>query len=313
MWHREPAVEQLLNSLGIKWDYVTGILVSKIKLKESLRNNPRIGDVLDEDLVDQHAYKMSHGVKFPAPVLYENGTMVAGGNHRCAAAVKIGLKAIDSYVVKDATEQQVYEFIRMDNIRHGKNLSDDQKLKVCLEEHRKYGTSLRELNDKFFGGNDKWYTTLCNANRAEDVRQKLLELKLPASYATSILSALSPISNDRNVLREIGLLMSETNMTVNQVNEIVRQVQEKPTESERVQLLKEARATVKAKESGSGPAPETSLRRELTRMQKFLSAGNDGSAFPAIEKLIGDPDAKKELKVVINEIINSLKRLKDKV
>lgn len=313
MWHREPAVEQLMDSMKLKWNYVTGIQISKINVKESAKINPRVGEAVDEELINQHHYRMSHGVKFPATVLYDGGTMIAGGNHRIGAAIKTGLKAVDAYVIQEATSEQIYEFIRRDNVRHGKNLSDDQKVRVCVEQHRKFGTPLKVLVDHYFGGDGKWYTIVCNANRAQEVRERLLDLKLPAGYSDSTLATLHPIAEDRNVLREIGQLAAEHGLTTLMAGELLKQVQEKPTEAERVEVVKGARAALKHKEAHPAYKPEVALRRELVRMQKFVTAGNEGAPFPPIDKLAGSADDKKELKSFINDIINSLKRLKDKI
>ena len=158
-WYKDQKVEQLMASLGIKYDYRVGIPISKLE-KTSARDNARFGESIDPDFVEMYTYAMKQGTRFPAPVLSPRLKVLAG-NQRIAAAQKAGQEAIDAYIVTEATPEAVEEFARRDNIDHGKNLSEDQKIESCVGLHRHHGLSLKDLNNRFFGGNPKTYDKIC--------------------------------------------------------------------------------------------------------------------------------------------------------
>jgi hypothetical protein len=318
MWTRDDAAEQLMKEIGITFEYRIGVAVKDINIKDSKAMNARCGDEADLLKIGEYVYAMRHGTKFPAIVLTMK-FLVAAGIHRVLSVEELGLAKIDAYVILAATPQQMDEFVRRDNTRHGKPLDDQQKLISCVEYHLKYaGTpgakSIKDLNDVYFGGNEKTYNMICVAVRAKKVEEKLLSKGVPATgLSNSTLAMLHPIADNSNVLRSAGALAAEYQFTTSQAEDLVKILQGKSTEQERLKAIQSERATLEVKVTGKGTIqPETSMRRELGRLLKFLTAGNNGKPFPPIDVLIKDEAERKELKAMINDIANGLKNLKAK-
>lgn len=311
MWHRDERVEQLLKELGITFEYRIGIPVNSIKIKESKAINARCGDSSDEQRVAEYAYSMKRGAPFPAPVLTKD-LLIAAGVHRITAAQECDFTKIDAYII-NATTQQLDEFTRRDNIGHGKGLDEQQKLVTCVEQHLKYGKSVKELNDTYFAGNEKTYNAICVAVRAKRVEEKLLSKGVPTNgLNNSILASMHVIADNQNVLKSVGSLASEYKLTTAQVDDLVKTVQAKPDERERLKVVSEHRAALLEKTTkGKGVSVEVLFKRELDKFYKFLEAGNDGAVFPIVDSMFSDNDAR-TIKAKINDVINGLKRLKEK-
>lgn len=312
MWHRDERVEQLLKRLGIAFEYRTGIPISSVKVKESKQINARCGDGADDQRVAEYAYKMKQGARFPAPVLTKD-LLIAAGVHRISAAQVNDFGKIDAYIIV-ANQQQLDEFTRLDNTGHGKGLDEQQKLVTCVEQHLKYGKSIKDLNDDYFAGNEKTYSLICVAVRAKRVEEKLLSKGVPTTgLNNSVLASMHVIADNHTVLKSVGSLASEYRLTTAQVDELVRTLHTKPDERERLKVISEHRAALleKTTKGKGGIAIEVLFKRELEKFAKFLEAGNDGAVFPIIESMFVGEDCR-TMKAKLNDIINGLKRLKEK-
>jgi hypothetical protein len=310
-WFRDPVVEQVMAQVGMQWE-IKENPISRIKMKESVLLNARATSV-DMDAVERYAFAMLNGTKFPMPVLHNE--LIMGGMQRIHGAIKAGRTAIMSYNVTKATQQQLAEFIRRDNIRHGKVLTDDERIAACVLLHHENGTPLNKLNDTFFGGNGKMYQKLSNASRAGEVTAQLaLQSVVGGSIPASSLTALHPIVKEAIVLREAALLTKEYGIGSDQVSALVQELKKQPTEALRLDMLKEHRATLKAKtEHGVRAIPPTAvLRKILTSVTKGLNSGNEGKSFPPIDVLFKKEEAR-EAKEAVDIVIHLLKKLKTKV
>lgn len=313
MWHRDEGAEQLMEQIGIKFELRPNIPITKLKIKESLENNARFGSPLDDQRVQQYAYAMQAGVRFPSPVL-SGDFLIYAGNQRANAAIKSNRSTIDAYIITKATQDQIDDFIRRDNIRHGKSLTDEEKVQTCVELHRKHHKSIRELNDLYFGGNDKTYARIVAANQAKAVEDKLLSKNVVAvKLPTSTLASMHPIANDINVLRDTAILALDFSLSSSQVDDIIKEIKEKPTEAERHAVVRSKRVEIETKSKGGRVQPEVTLRKAVVSFRKTLENGFDGKAFPPLEKLVTDKDVKKQMIDEVNRIIDQLKHLKEKV
>jgi hypothetical protein len=314
MWEKDSSVEQLLDSLKIKWKYVENLKINTLKVEDSKKNNARFGKALNDDDCTLYASKMKEGVRFPAIVIVEGG-YILGGNNRVNGAIQAGLKIVDAYVCDSSiTDLQRDAFIRQDNIRHGRNLNTEEKIAACVEQHRKYKISMRDLNDQFFGGKPETYSKITAENTAQDVRERLQSKNVDTKgICSSVLASLSPVKDNINVLKDAGRVVSDYKLPTAQVEEMVKDIREKQTEDEQIAVIVAWKKKINDQNTGKKNRPETNLRRELTRMRSFLATGNNGKCFPPIEKLTNDKKERKELKSDVNEIIDSLKDLKARI
>jgi len=311
MWHADNAAEQLLKEIGIPFDFKRGIAIKRLKLKESLNNNARLSDPLDAEFVEKYAYDMKRGVSFPAPVITRDGVILAG-NQRTHAALQAGRTAIDAYVIGACSQKQIDDFIRRDNTRHGKAVTTEEKIEMCVFQHRQHGTPLRELCNNYFGDNNNMYGRIVNANAAKSVEDKLGERHITAKLPQSSLVALHPI-RDTKVLCDTYNLASDFNLNTQQIDELAGEICKKGSEKERQAVIVAKKTELKTRvKTGIVTRQDVRLKKQLTSFGKFLKTGHQGKPFPPIKKLTSDQNAQREMKVMIDELIANLKRLKEK-
>jgi hypothetical protein len=310
MWDKDSSAEQLLDQLKIMWEFKKNIPISSLQIQASLKNNARFGKAIDDAQCLLYVHKMRQGVRFPALVI-TNNNMILGGNNRVHAAIQAGRTVIDAYVVINPTDQQKDQFIRLDNNRHGKNLCEDQKIVTCVELFRKYHIPMKQLNDQFFGGSTETYQQIVRYNAAEDVKEKLQSKGVDTKgLSTGTLAALYTVNDNINILKEAGSVAAEYHLNTAQVEDLTKDIRSELTERDRLNLIKEFKKHLHDASQGKKNKPETNFRRELSRFKRIIVTGNDGGAFPCIDKMTDDNEARKELKSDVNEIINALKMLK---
>jgi hypothetical protein len=241
-----------------------------------------------------------------------NGILLAG-NQRTNAAIKAGRTSIDAYVIKPCLQALIDDFIRRDNCRHGKALSEEDMIRTCVELHRRHGRPINAVNELYFGGNSKTYSRIVIANQAAEVEERLLRKNVIAGrLPTTALAAMHPVS-DLTVLKETAGLMLDYSLPIAQVQEIVKATGGMSSEKERLEYVKEKKAELERKtKTGSSFKPDTSLRRHLASMRKTIETGCDGKPFPSIESLFGDKAQREEATEAVNAIIGGLKRLKER-
>lgn len=313
MWDRDPVCEQLLADIGVKFEYKTSIPISKLRVNESKRLNARPNETLDESMCYRYAAEMKKGKRFPAIVIREDN-LIIGGNNRINAAQQAGRTHVDAYILNSPTQQQQDEFIRRDNIRHGKPLTEDEKISTCVELHRKYGTSILKLCDNFFGGDESAYRRILTLDNAYEMREKL-EMQGVAARSKipqNVLATLYPLRKNNNLLREVGMLVAAHGLSQIQCTELISKIKAKGTESEGMTVIADMRTELTHK-ARSGPRkidPVKCLIQTLTRIKTALLEGNNGKKFPDIDKITEDKEERKALREEITEIINILRNIK---
>lgn len=312
MWDRDPVCEQLLGDIGIKWEYKTNIPINKLRVGESKRLNLRPNETIDGSMLVRYASEMKKGKRFPAIVVREDN-LIVGGNHRIEAARQAGRTHVDAYVLRGLTQQQQDEFVRRDNVRHGKTLTEEEKISTCVELHRKHGTSILKLCEDFFGGDEASYRKILTLNWAYEVREKLQAQGVAVrDIPPNTLATFYQLRDNTNVLREAGMLAAVHGLSQIQCAELVNKIKAKGTESERVAVVSDMRAdlTQRAKSGPRKVAPVKCLKQALARVKVTLLEGNNGKKFPTIDQMTNDKEERKDLREEVTNLINILKNIK---
>jgi len=310
MWHPDPVAEQLMKEIGMEFFVKTNIPIKDIKLKESLRLNARPTDPADANFVAKYAYDMAHGATFPMPVITSMGILLAGVQ-RLSAAEDAGRKTVDAYVTKNCSDEQIADFIRRDNARHGKGTTEDERITQCVSFHKMYGRTLRDLCNQYFGGQQNMYTKLVKANEVRKVQERLLAKGIQTHLETSALAEMHQIQDD-NVLCDVHRVVSDHHLNVKQVGELVSEVCSKGSESERKAVCVAKRTELEHHTKTGIVKPENALRKQILSFNKGMSVGCNGKPFPPIDQLALDKKQMSEMKAAIDEAIGNLKRLKEK-
>jgi len=136
---RDPKLESHLNDLGIPYQYLESVPLSRVNLKRSQENQARIAEKpLDADLVRQYRDAMKAGAKFPAAVVYEDGTEYIGvdGNHRFAAFDAAKVKTVDLYEVLTTPEDRVLLTYSLNTLNGRPQSEEDRDAHAVTLIHR---------------------------------------------------------------------------------------------------------------------------------------------------------------------------------
>lgn len=129
---RDPRLEAMLTERQYSWDYAPRMHVSEIDEQASLRNQVRLGQVLDKDTIDRYISDLKDGADFPGVMvnLQPNGKFwILDGNHRFQAFKRAGRKIIPAYIITAANAQALMMLAFEANTRHG--LPADQATRIA--------------------------------------------------------------------------------------------------------------------------------------------------------------------------------------
>lgn len=332
-WASDLAAESRVKRLGGTMTVQKGIPLKEIDIHGSRANNARLESAFREDLALEYAISMEAGDRFPYPILRavqttrHNGTgghskfkySVLSGNHRVGAAELNKAETVDAYIL-DSTDEQVIELVCRSANRW---MGDRQNREEAIEHARammdKYAFSAAHMA-KVFGLREQ---NLQAALRAESIRD-LLEKNLvnATGIPRNTLLALSPMSDNHEVLRQAGLAVLRHKMTQDTAKKMCADVQAARDERSMLQAITKWEQTMEEEKPKAAPgtrvrAQKTDPRAKLTKLLNnvldFLDRGGPGrKAFMSLSQLrITTPEDKKALLAKYREVRAAVKRCVD--
>lgn len=131
---RRPDIEKWLTDRGFSWEYRARMPLEEFDWEKSLRNQARLGNPLEDDVVERYKAALSNGDLFPGILAAEpkkGGLLIADGNHRYAAHLA-AKRAIDAYVIMNATPQAITMLTFEANTKHGLPTSESERIHHAL-------------------------------------------------------------------------------------------------------------------------------------------------------------------------------------
>lgn len=129
-WRRDHLTEDVLQGLGLAYDYVENIPLDQFDLAAGLRNQARLTAPLDRDLVMEYALAMLDGDVFPAVIverLPATGLLSAiDANHRLHAATEAKLSNVAAYILRPCDPASRRMALIAFNRRAGKRTSMEE-------------------------------------------------------------------------------------------------------------------------------------------------------------------------------------------
>lgn len=199
---RDKRLEDWFKAKGIStYDYRQGIPVAEFDVAESLDNQARISEPVDEATVKEYQANMEEGDVFPPVVAYPGpgGLIIVDGNHRLVAAQRAG-KTLPVYVltgVKPVT-LTIMTFEANSPAFHGKPVSHDDRIRHAVWMVRnKVPAALAARQLGLTAAEVSRAVALKNADRDADKVLKSEKLKarwsrLPATTRTRLGSLTDP-------------------------------------------------------------------------------------------------------------------------
>lgn len=269
-WTADPAAEAMFNNLGVVWEYVPGVNIALIDREMSLKNQARLGVSLLTDVVEEYALAMLDGAVFPALVAFPlpNGTyMLAGGNHRLAAAQEARRKTADLYVLRVNDEAMRRLITTTLNTLVGVRPERTETIEQAIAWMQRYGRSVKNTA-AFFGIPER---ALSKEIRMRATRARIQAAGFsPSSFAKSHVERFGAIQNT-NVLRMALALQERASLPEPAVNQMVVEIREQSTEAAQLSVVQQwmNRDDVKIRMAEKHPvrqSPTDAARSQLFRM-----------------------------------------------
>jgi hypothetical protein len=138
--NRRPDIESYLDGKGVKWRYLSEVKIDEIDLEKSLRNQARIKQKVDEEVITRYVEAMERGDVFP-PIVFARGGRSASakfvnidGNHRVISKKKAGdeVYTYGAYEVYDADPQVIVMMTFEANTKHGLPTSEEERVHQAI-------------------------------------------------------------------------------------------------------------------------------------------------------------------------------------
>lgn len=142
-WREHEAAHAVLGKLGMTWEYRT-IPASEFDVAQSRKNRARLDAPVCKETVANYAEAMRCGDVFPAIVCrHINGRyVIAGGNHRHAAAIAVNPHNKFFSCVIECTDIEFDLICRALNSVEGRGLDSEERVLHAVEMIRRYGITV---------------------------------------------------------------------------------------------------------------------------------------------------------------------------
>lgn len=235
-WTNDDNAMVTIKRMGLKWSPET-VPISLIDVKTSRHNHARKKAIIESN-VEDYADAMQRGDVFPKIVLarIDGGKtlLVAGGNHRLAAAIKLGVTEIDAMVVE--CDRGMFALLCPAlNLYVGQREDRSVRIAQAADAVSRLGLTHKQAAEEYRVP----VSSVSNAvgeNRVV-VAAARLGIKaddLPSSY----LRAICPVEADA-VLLPLAIELAKTKLNCEEVRSVLHDARKQPTEADRVAMLTE--------------------------------------------------------------------------
>jgi hypothetical protein len=260
-WETDDNATRTIRRAGLKWVPKT-VSVAEIDVKTSRHNHARKQAIIDAN-VDDYADAMSQGDVFPKIVLakIDGGSkfIVAGGNHRLAAAIKIGVTEIDVMVV-ECSSAMFSLLCPALNLYVGQREDRSVRVSQAADAVVRLGISQKQAAQEY----KVPVASVSHAVAEARVIVSAARLGIKAdTLPTSYLRVIVPVESDATLL-PLAIELSKTKLNTEEVRRVVSEARKLPTEADRVAMLKEKIEDAK-KITLSGRIPTQPTRSKVMR------------------------------------------------
>lgn len=132
---RSSDTEKWIARFGVTWEFVTGVSAGSFDIEASLKNQARLGDPVDQTLVDEYVLGLRNGDDLPAVVAYRGDGgkyVIIDGNHRLKAHQEVEQPLAVYEVQGRRATLIVMTYEANTPARHGKVTAYDDRVKQAL-------------------------------------------------------------------------------------------------------------------------------------------------------------------------------------
>ena len=276
--NQRPDIEKMLADRNIEFEFVAGLSTSRFNREASLKNQARLGAVLNQDVVDRYAQGVENGDYFPPVIAHEvkGKLVILDGNHRLNAHIKAGAP-IDAYIVSgsgQALTLLTYEA----NAKHGLPSSEEDRLHhamFLIGSGMRIGEAAKRLGVKETALRKKVMQDAAD-RRADDVG--ILRTRWE-SLPMSVRSRLGNINTDEGFKAMVELAL-DARLTAEEINKYVPIINETRSGGRQVAMVESVRDSFKARIAESA----------FTTGQGRRAGGAHSRLSMAVGQLVGLPE-----------------------
>lgn len=300
-WIEDVYAQKVLDDLGLKYKLHV-FPIGEIDRKKSQHNAARLAAALDEDNVQSLVFGIQKGDKIPylvARMVMDKGTkkiVLAGGNHRLEALIRLGEETVSAYTVVCGDNEFTTLCQRL-NLSNGKGVSENDRVQYAAHafEQGLYETAVAAA-DAFRVSHKRVHDFL----KLQKADQKLLvrtgkSIKLPSALRL----ALSRIQSDEVFDTAMDLMQNKKLSTKEKANAI-RDAIEKPTVAEQMTHLKKS-GSIACERKVATPSRRVFLQA-LATIENVIAKHKTFDALDVVED-------REEIALRIQSVIKGLKSL----
>lgn len=282
-----PSYVQALKSQGVDFTYVPRLDLNAIDVQAGLRNQARLEEPIDEELIEQYTIMSKSGSEAPAIVVYKrrnrNSWVPIDGNQRVATARRLHKSTIDAYVV-NTEDQMVIDRLTwvFNNLVNGKRLSRDESIEHAVTMVQKYGMDIKQAA-KEWGIPQRAVSKRIITGKLRDILRSRGASSLCNLTDDKLEELNSFIKLGEEVFVEAAKITHRCGLVKADIEEMKRDVDDAKTHAEKVKAVvafgesptaKQRRAetkggTVKPKQYGNSPSEE--LYRAMKKVERLIN------------------------------------------
>jgi len=268
-WRFDSDAAKVIASMGLSHETEI-ITAASIDVTKSRHNHARAaGMALISNNVEDYHDAMERGDEFPSIVVarIDDGAkyVIAGGNHRHAAAVKLGVSEFDAIIVR-CTAMEFDLLCPKLNMYVGQMEGRDARVEAAADRVVRMGITHKLAAQEF-------RVSIGQVGDAVRIRAgEAAAARLGHSIANiqaANVRLLSSIRENDNELNA-AILYAKTNPTSTEMADVIRTAKSLGTEGERVKCIDDATAARK-KVTANGRVTKTPVRSSILRASKTLS------------------------------------------
>lgn len=267
IWKTDNDAVACITRLGLAWE-MASIPAKAIDVPSSRRNHARSVPIISGN-VDDYADAMAAGDVFPTIVAARIGTnkdyVIAGGNHRLAAALRLGVTEFNAIVVT-CQEREFFLLCPALNMYVGQREDRGQRARHAAHAVERLGISVKQAAE------DYKVPASSVSNYVTDMRIVVAATRsgLRVDHLPpAALRQLGPYLNDA-VLLPLGVELVRTRISPDEVRAILKSVRGLPNEIARVQSLKQHIESAKQITVG-GRVTKQPIRSAINRSVTILT------------------------------------------
>ncbi|GEM_PF-5215176 len=265
---RSPFIENWLDHQKVDWQYIAEMPIESIDKEKSLANQSRLGEKLDKNYVDRLIQAKIDQMLIPALIGHYEGSKIVlnDGNHRLDAAVAVGDKAIDVYLIKGDDSRGQERITRAANLPGSKGMPHEHVIEHAKWYVRDRGWAIKAAA-AYWGLKEYVLKAALDVDAA---RLRMGELGVSEKkHSAAMMMRIADIPSNP-VATEMEKLVSEARLTVEEASPHISKVRQARSDLDGIKMVKEWRKGYADRIGAIPPVGTKKPLRSLTPERKFM-------------------------------------------